>query len=796
MLEKKKSDREQAAQEFINVEAIENSILWTKDKHLFAFIRVRGHDNSLLEELEHEQLTDRLAIALSDIRHPWQLLSVPRTVDTQGMIQDLTELRQATDNEARLLLIDGEIRSLQELAAEGAKEPMIFFKLWRPAVRNADRDLMDEAATLIKILTENQISATLMDDQQILQLCTIYAELGIWQDSDTRSDIPYLKGRKRMFSRREDPEKQAQQELMEQITPVGGLFFNQPDSFMVGSTWCRCYGVTRYPSRLDYNWATKLMNATECITCITYSPGSSEMADALSQSIRSTNREARDEKDIRRKKFLERQSSDADRLISEMDAQDKALGLISIITMPYGQSKEEMLDNAAIVAKRYSAKQMKVKILTHSQKDAFYHLSPYYPNQPRIDDIVQRITLLETLVGGYPCTINTLRDDHGSYFARTLDRGMISVDFMYRGADRTNGNVIFNGIAGTGKSTSMKHLLESAYMKGMKIIAFDVERELRTLCKNLHGAWYDAGGGAAKVNLLQVMELPPDEEEEEQYRSDPNPLGQHIQYIQTILRFKIPSLTDLHISLLKRSLISLYKQFGMDFDTDFSGKQPTDYPIMADWHNLLLAEAAKDPRYEELATLLEDMAVGADAFLWNGHTNIDFNNDIVVIDTHSLQYSSKENQVAQYYNLLQMTWSYASRDRDLPFIIAADEAQTLFDPDLPTAAKLVKNIALRCRKYEVYLWLAFPLLRSLMDERIRIYGQPVVDSASYRILFGSDGQNLADTVSLFKLTKAEEKLLRMRERGRALAMIGSLHLKVHFDIPKYKMDLMGTGGGR
>ena len=119
MLAKKQNDRAQAAQEFINVEAIQNKILWTKDKYLYAFIRVRGHDNSLLEEHEHEQVTDRLAIALSDIRHPWQLLSVPRTVDTQGMIQDLTELRQVTDNEARLLLIDGEIRSLQELAAEG-----------------------------------------------------------------------------------------------------------------------------------------------------------------------------------------------------------------------------------------------------------------------------------------------------------------------------------------------------------------------------------------------------------------------------------------------------------------------------------------------------------------------------------------------------------------------------------------------------------------------------------------------------------------------------------------------------
>lgn len=791
----KKGGHEAAAQEFINVEAIEGSILWTRDKHLFAYIRARGHDNSLLEEAEHMQVTDKLATALAETKEPFQIISVPRTVDTQGMIQELKELRKDTDNEARLQLINGEIRSLEKMAEKGAKEPLIFFKLWQQAARNADTELLDRAAGLVKILGENQIAASLMNDKEILQLCTIYAELGIWQDSDIPSDIPYLKGRKRKFSRRADPEQQAHEELLEQITPMG-LYLAPPDYMMVGSTWCRCYGVSKYPSSIDYTWAVKLMNATDCVTCITYTPGTAEMGDALSNSIRTSSREAQEERDVRRRKSLERQSSDAGRLIDDMDAKDKSLGLLSIVTMPYGQSRDDCEENAAAVRKRYTAKQMKIKLLTHAQKEAFYHLSPYYTPQQKVEDMVQRIFPLETLVGGYPCTVTTLRDDHGSYFAKTLDRGMVSVDFGYRGADRTNGHVILNGVAGTGKSTALKHLLQSAYMQGKKIIAFDVERELRTLCKNLRGAWYDAGGGSAKVNLLQVQVLPEDDEEDPEYRSNTNPLAQHMQYVQTVLKYKIPSLTDLQMGLLKRSLLKLYIQFGIDYGSDFQVLKATDYPIMSDWYALLRKEQETDSRYEELAILIEDMAVGADAFLWNGHTNIDLNNDIVVIDTNSLLNSSPQNQVAQYYNLIRMAWATGSRDREVPYVIAGDEAQTLFDPELPQAAKLMQTISLRGRKYEVYLWLAFPILRSLMDDRVRLYGQPVIDTATYRILFGSDGQNLADTVSLFHLTPAEEKMLRQRQRGKALAMIGSLHLKVDFDIPAYKLELMGKGGGR
>lgn len=796
MLAKKANERELAAQEFINVEAIERNILWTRDKFLYAFIRVRGHDNTLLEDDENEQVTEKLTIALSETKDPFQIISVPRTVDTQGMIQELKELRQATANEARLRLINGEIDALEELAAEGAKEPLIFLKIWRQATFNADKELLDCAAGLVKILNDNQISASIMNDQQILHLCAIYAELGIWQESDIESDVPYLKGKQRRFTRRPDPDTQAHEELLEQITPVGGLFF-QPDYFMVGSTYCRCYGVTRYPSRIDYNWSVKLMNATDCITSITYIPGTSDMGDALSRSIKDSSREAREERDTRKRKALERKTDDADKLIDDMDAKDKSLGFISVVTMPYGQSKEECEENAKSVIKRYSNKKMKIKLLTHSQREAYYHLSPYYPNQPEIDSIVQRIFPLETLVGGYPCTINTLRDDHGVYFARTPDRGMISLDIRYRGEDRTNGSGVTTGKPGMGKSTMLKHLLESMYMQGMRSIVIDPEREFRELCKSLGGSWWDAGGGNAKNNLFQIQAPFMDDEEDPALRSVNSPLSQHIQHIQTILQYKLPSLTDLHLALLARALRALYQQFDITLDWQFDPQRsPKDYPIMEDLYRYLQNHISEDFRYEELALLVEDMAIGADSVIWNGHTNIDFANDFIVIDTNQLYNSTDRNRAAQYYNLMRLAFSAASADRTTPHLIIADEAQTMFDPELPQAAMGLRNIALRVRKYEGYLWLAFHSLHELLDPRVRLYGQPILDAATYKILFGTDGQNLADTAALFHLTAAEQKVLDARQRGRALALIGSQRLSVDFDIPQYKLDLMGKGGGR
>ena len=91
------------------------------------------------------------------------------------------------------------------------------------------------------------------------------------------------------------------------------------------------------------------------------------------------------------------------------------------------------------------------------------------------------------------------------------------------------------------------------------------------------------------------------------------------------------------------------------------------------------------------------------------------------------------------------------------------------------------------------------VLQSVVDalyEKIRLYGQALLDNAAYKLLFATDGKNLKETADTFLLTEAEQSLLLGAPRGRALCLIGQQHVCVDFDIPQYKLDLMGSGGGR
>lgn len=795
---KKNDSKLLTAQAFLNIEDISDDLLYGKDGYLFGYLSVRAGDNRLLSETERVLLAQRLSSAMMSAGNekPFQFISIPRTVDTMGMIEYMAERRKAAkQSDAKLRLINGEINSLRDLAREGAKEPMIIVKLWEKAERGADVMLKKRLKEMRSKLSEAQISVDVMNTQEITYLCKIFADLTTFQSAATEEfdEIPMLPGKKRFLSKNSSESEAVG--LQNLLTPVGGLSFDV-SRVVVGPAIGRIYGAMRFPSELDYGWAVDLVNNSDCVTSITYYPGNAaQMGDALARSVKQSFVDAETEGNARKRKHFEKQAVDADRLIEELDFKSSAIGHITILAMPFCSEADQLEDTCRAVCSRFTAKRIKLKPLALIQKDAYKHLSPYYVNQPAVDDMLMRLCPLETLMGGFPMTVNLYRDDRGSYFARTMDGGVMSLDLLYRGHDRTSSNAVITGMTGMGKSTALKHLMMTMYMQGVKIIVIDPEREFRDLCKNLGGTWLDVGGGAAKVNPLQIRPAPVDDEEEDAlYRGDDNAMALHIHTLDVFFKLYLPSLTDLQRALLKKALIETYAEKKITWGTDVTTLKPSDFPVADDLYRHL--SAAADPAMKELASLLYDMAQGADSFLWNGCTNVDLSNDFIVLDTKQLINSSDEIKRAQYFNNLTLCWQIMSEDRTKPVLLVCDEGHILFDPEIPQTSMYMRNYAKRARKYEAGLWLVTQSLVDLLNEKVKLSGQAILDCATYKIFFGTDGKNLEETSDLFNLTDAEKNILLSQQRGHALLLLGKQHIHVDFDIPQYKLDEMGTGGGR
>ena len=93
----------------------------------------------------------------------------------------------------------------------------------------------------------------------------------------------------------------------------------------------------------------------------------------------------------------------------------------------------------------------------------------------------------------------------GIVLHRIQGGGLVIVDPWQRGGDRTNSNFVVMGNSGVGKSTAIKHIILSEFMKGTKIFVIDPESEYKDLCHNLGGDWVNAvGGSAGRINPLQV----------------------------------------------------------------------------------------------------------------------------------------------------------------------------------------------------------------------------------------------------------------------------------------------------
>ena len=124
----------------------------------------------------------------------------------------------------------------------------------------------------------------------------------------------------------------------------------------------------------------------------------------------------------------------------------------------------------------------KVRTLANLQKEGFQSISPTYPANSTVDSMCP-VLFHEYLCGGFPFASSGYNDGRGYYFAKDSNGGLVILDTWERGNDRTNSSFVIMGVAGIGKSTVVKHIMLSEYMKGTKILCIDPESEYKDMCR-------------------------------------------------------------------------------------------------------------------------------------------------------------------------------------------------------------------------------------------------------------------------------------------------------------------------
>ena len=594
--------------------------------------------------------------------------------------------------------------------------------------------------------------------------------------------------------------------LLNILSPIGGIEYKK-DHFRVGDYYGRVYAITKYPQQVRTGWLESIANIPNTVCCLNISPTEKDtLLENISKGIRQNEIQLDSIKDEIIRQRTQREIDDAVDLITKIDVNGETVVYVTIAIMVIAEDKEELIQRSKSVQTKLTSMQMKGRQLTNLSRRALNLMKPFAITDKVVKSIADRNMLNSTWIGGLPFSSSGFNDGVKYYFARDTKGGIVILDPWTRGGDRTNSNYVIMGTAGVGKSTVAKHLILNEYMTNTRIILVDPEREYKSMTENLGEKWIDIGSGRGGIiNPLQIKTVPLDDDDNDGYKDEGKGMGAmalHFQTLRTFFKLLYPELTSIQIAYLEEVLEELYAKFHITWDTDITGIPNNKFPIMTDLYKLLEYKAEneidedKKTEFSTLKSLIRGISVGAEKGLFNGYTSVEDFSKVICFDTFTLQNASDRVKKAQYFNILTYCWEIMSRDKEEKTMLICDEAYLLIDPQVPQTLIFLRNVAKRCRKYEGSLVIISHSIVDFLDESVKMYGQAILDMATYKILMGTDGKNLEESTVLFKLSETQQEFLYKKKRGLGLFIIGSNRIFVRFDIFNIEFEFFGKGGGR
>ena len=159
-------------------------------------------------------------------------------------------------------------------------------------------------------------------------------------------------------------------------------------------------------------------------------------------------------------------------------------------------------------------------------------------------------------------------------------------------------------------------------------------------------------------------------------------------------------------------------------------------------------DMARREKISDCIAFIRPLAVGADAILFNGPTNINLNNPLINFDISGDNTGSRI-LLTQYFNILSFIWTQVISDEsDTRKQIYADEYGVIMDPELQEVMKYFASISRRIRKRIGGLTVATQQISDVLKPEVKSEGQVIINQSCYQFFF-----NIAGETEYFKGTK-------------------------------------------
>lgn len=762
--------------------------MYLDNDRLLAGIKISSINLSLLFDEEQQAKVSQLKKALNSIDYPIKIFCVDKPINLDNNLNILGSKIKQTKNKYKIKLLEEDYDFISSLNN-------------RKSVVNRE----------FYLIVEEDLTNENLLNQKVNDLIQEFSSIGLTSfrvSSEEWRDLLYvlLNPVSSLETFKKDGTS-INHSFKERIAPKG-LKFNEKD-LILGDAYVSVLTLVSYPSLVNIGWLGAVANVNNTRMVMTISPtDNQEISNTLKKSISELKSKMININDYNDQILFNNQMQDLVELVNRIDREHERFSLLTVNFLCYGETKESMEKAKKELKATLSAYGLGGADLMFEQERSLKMCLP-----TMYCDLEKQYGLpipMMTVASSFPFIFQNLQDDGDAIMlGNDALGGLIFFDLWKRTNKRNNSNAVIIGKSGSGKSTLIKKLIRGAWCRGSKIIVIDPEREFRDLCENVGGCWIDCGTGTSGIiNPLEVR-LGTDDFDDKDSKDVNNDLSKHFQTFRTFIKYYLQDLSAYELTKIEEILIEVYRDKGIDFDTDLSKLSSDDYPIMQDLYNktrekLTEAKVNKEARnvvesLEKICSMLKRATIGADARLFNGTSSIkvDNNSDFIVLDINSLIDSDDTILKTQFFNILSWCWNEISKNRNEQVILVCDESHLLIDPNNKDGIDFLKRTSKRIRKYNGSLWTISQNLADYCSAGLERYGQVIIDNSAYLMIMAQGQKEIDSVKDMMKLSESEVQFLTTASRGQGLFVISQdTRLPIQIHLRQEEKELFGTAGGR
>ena len=570
-----------------------------------------------------------------------------------------------------------------------------------------------------------------------------------------------------------------------------------PTYVQSGENFMRVLAIVDYPKRVYGNWLSELKRKKGQINIVQFVNGASnaEMVQYYKKTIENKEAELLNTYDRYKQKVLQQYIDSANMQLDKYLDNTTTFVYQHMLIYLRADSLSQLDDLTENVKNTLTKLQMKPLVPVKATFQAFWSTMPIADNL--LEEYTYKESNTEVASSMFPfddAEILDLKPRSDIMGINKDTNSLIAIDMLDKNKT-LNQNMVVIGTSGVGKTTYMIQQILRYAILGYKIFIIDPENEYSAIVELLGGTVLHLTSNAQyKINPLEIFSEELVSADEAVTNLD-ELVKDKIQRLKTFFEVLKSDISQVEKSILDGVVKQAYINSGVLKYDRLREINHTQWPTLSNVYDELEKLKAKDAdrfdRVKDFYYILESYTRGSNS-LFDGHTNVNLDTNIVSFDLKALQ-SEKEVQSGAYLNVFNFLWDEITKNRTERKKMFVDEFHFLTLNQ--SAATFFHQAYKRFRKYNAGAIAGTQQIQDVIEgttETGQNIGEAIIGNSFTKVFFGLDGKGVDDVVTKLRLKTSdkERKLLERKRQGEALIIYGSQRAFMKVELTEEELRLI------